>query len=104
GEPGEHVPPVFGGWGPVLPQGADVLLRGGEVSLQIELVGWIFHPAFSTPIARSSRSWPRGRRRRAVTAPTRAKNMSHWVSQGSPWVPRKASAAWPARTADHHST
>ena len=38
-----------------------------------------------------------------MTAPTSARNMSHWVSQTSPWVPRKSSAAEPPATADHHS-
>lgn len=36
-------------------------------------------------------------------APKNAKNISHWVSQGSPWVPRKASAASPVARAVHHS-
>ena len=40
----------------------------------------------------------------ASSAPQRAMNMSHCVSQGSPWVPRKASAPWPSSSAAHHST
>ena len=40
---------------------------------------------------------------RARIAPLSAMNMSHCVSQGSPWVPRNASAPWSRATAAHHS-
>ena len=51
----------------------------------------------------SWRSCTRESRSRADVAPTRAMNMSHCVSHTSPWVPRKASAAEPPRTAASHS-
>ena len=50
------------------------------------------------------RSWYRESVSCAVSEPTRAKNMSHCVSQGSPCVPRNASAAPPVASAVHHST
>src|SRR5256885_16262067 len=49
------------------------------------------------------RSWVRASSSCAEIAPTRAENMSHCVSHTSPCVPRKASAAWPPASADHHS-
>jgi LssY C-terminus len=51
-----------------------------------------------------SRSWSRESASWAVSEPISAKNMSHCVSQGSPCVPRKASAAEPLATAVPHST
>ena len=50
------------------------------------------------------RSWTRARSSWATPAPQSAMNMSHCVSQGSPWVPRKASALVPVSSAVHHST
>ena len=55
---------------------------------------------------RSDASWRSCTRRSsssAEIAPTRARNMSHCVSQGSPWVPRNAVAASPVAAAAHHS-
>src|SRR5688572_25172155 len=58
------------------------------------------HFAPSLAIARSC---TRDNVRTATTAPQPARNMSHCVSQTSPWVDRKSSAATPAATATHHS-
>ena len=52
----------------------------------------------------SRRSWWRDRTPSARLAPIRAQAMSHWVSQGSPCVPRKASAELPVQTAVCHSS
>jgi hypothetical protein len=49
------------------------------------------------------RSCIRASRSCAARQPRRARNMSHWVSQTSPWVARKASASAPPITAVHHS-
>ena len=51
----------------------------------------------------SCRRWTLPRLSCAVIAPRRARNMSHCVSHGSPWVPRNAAAASPVATAVHHS-
>ena len=49
--------------------------------------------AESAAVSRSSwRSCRRDKQTRATMAPIRAQNMSDWVSQTSPWVPRKSSA------------
>jgi hypothetical protein len=55
-------------------------------------------------IRSSSRSWTRERSTWLAIAPTKARNMSHCVSQGSPCVPRKSVAAVPDASAVHHST
>jgi hypothetical protein len=51
----------------------------------------------------SSRSCQRERSPRALIAPTSASIMSHCVSQGSPWVPRKSVAADPVARAVQNS-
>ena len=38
-----------------------------------------------------------------MQAPVSARNISHCVSHGSPWVPRNAVAASPVASAVHHS-
>ena len=51
----------------------------------------------------SCRSCSRASSACAARAPHSARNMSHWVSHTSPWVPRKASAEPPQSMAAHHS-
>jgi len=51
-------------------------------------------------------NWRSCRRRKRScedNAPSKARNMSHWVSQTSPWVARKATASSPEPIATHHS-